>query len=158
MRNRIAQLIPESLRPQATLAVSSFVLGVIFLGSWLTAAGEHLLDPSHVSAGVLVLFFVGAGCILSSICLVYAMIEQSIATDRGAEDEDTDSAIEILRKQYATGEITDEEFKRRMNTLAQSEDTDQREQAESPAFEDSVNSPASADSPSTAELNMDHNR
>ncbi|GGK84166.1 hypothetical protein GCM10009067_40480 [Haloarcula sebkhae] len=86
------------------------------------------------------------------------MIEQSIATDRGAEDEDTDSAIEILRKQYATGEITDEEFKRRMNTLAQSEDTDQREQAESPAFEDSVNSPASADSPSTAELNMDHNR
>ena len=158
MRNRIARLIPENLRPQATLAVSSFVLGVIFLGSWLTATGRHLLHPSYVSAGVLVLFFVGAGCILSSVCLVYAMIEQSITTGRGAEDENTDSAIDILRKQYATGAITDEEFKRRLNTLVQSEDTDQRAQAESLASEDLVNSPASADALSTAELNTDRSR
>ncbi|MFU1783003.1 SHOCT domain-containing protein [Haloarcula japonica] len=158
MRNRIVQLIPENLRPQATLAVSSFVLGVIFLGSWLTAARRHLLHPSYVSADVLVLFFLGAGCILSSLCLVYAMIEQSLTTDRGGEDEDADSAIEILRKQYATGAVTDEEFKRRLNTLLQSEDTDQREQAESPAFDDLVNSPANADAPSTAELNMDRSQ
>ncbi|WP_373567978.1 SHOCT domain-containing protein [Haloarcula sp. H-GB4] len=158
MRNRIAQLIPKKLRPQATLAVSSFVLGVIFLGSWLTAAGKHLLHPSYVSAGVLVLFFLGAGCILSSLSLVYAMIEHSITTDQGAEDEDTDSAVDILRKQYAAGAITDEEFKHRLNTLLQSEDTDQREQAESPAFEDVVNRPASADAPSTAELNTDQSR
>ncbi|EMA26799.1 hypothetical protein C443_00492 [Haloarcula argentinensis DSM 12282] len=86
------------------------------------------------------------------------MIEQSLTTDRGGEDEDADSAIEILRKQYATGAVTDEEFERRLNTLLQSEDTAQREQAESPAFDDLVNNPANADAPSTAELNMDRSR
>ena len=158
MRNRIAQLIPENLRPQAPLAVSSFVLGVIFLGSWLTAAGRHLLHPSYVSAGVFVLFFLGASCILSSLCLVYAMIEQSNTTDQGAEDEDVDSAIDILRKQYATGAITDEEFRHRSNTLLQSEDTDQHEQAVPSAVDDLVNSPANTDAPSTAELNMGQSR
>ncbi|AEM59224.1 hypothetical protein HAH_5090 (plasmid) [Haloarcula hispanica ATCC 33960] len=158
MYNRIARLIPEHPRKRANLAVSGFVIGVIFLSSWLIRVGNYVLHPSYVSASAFISFLLGSGFILSSIYLFYTLSEQSNTTDRGTEDEDTASAIDILRKQYATGAITDEEFEHRLNTLLQSEDTDQRDQSEPTPLDNLVDSAASADSPSTAELNTEQSR
>ncbi|SDX16549.1 Short C-terminal domain-containing protein [Haloarcula vallismortis] len=159
MGARIGQPVPENARNRAIVAVSTFVLGAVLLSNWITATGPYFLHPSYVSLATLVSFLLGTGFVLTSIYLIYTLGEYSTTTGRGSFDSEAENAsspIDLLREQYAMGEITDEEFEHRLNTLLQLEDTDQQGQSEAPQYNDSIDSTASSDP--TAELNMEQSR
>lgn len=97
-----------------------------FLVSLAVFAGGAVLLALSIEAGVLLLFF-GLGGL--------AVFKDS-AMAAGSSAEDTAERLErdplsVLRERYARGELTDEEFERRLDRLLETEgDTDELTEGE----------------------------
>jgi uncharacterized membrane protein len=99
----------ENLRENAT-----GVLAMLILGAGLTA----LFLPGLSPVPFWVIFIVGYAVVLPLFAILYEGDEDTDPSE-GTPDE---SPLETLKRRYANGELSDEEFERRLERLLETED------------------------------------
>lgn len=120
--------VPES--PRARLAVTLLAVGVGFpIAGWGLVGLLFGAGP----LGIVSLMILSGGLATAAgVRVGQGLAEQAAAAPRSANpavSADADDPVERLRERYADGEITDEEFERRMERLVETEDRRSREVA-----------------------------
>lgn len=112
--------VPESPRSRLALALTTVAVGAPFavwgLIAVLSGAGPVLI--------VWTVLLLGGAMAAAGVRLGLGLAEQAAAAPRAANpaaSPDTDDPVQRLRDRYAAGEVSDEEFERRMERLVETD-------------------------------------
>jgi len=132
MSDPVHRAAPESARGRGLLTLLSSSVAAVCFGAVLFLHGT--IVPFLVAVGgiaVVIAFVLGYGLTRQAAA---APEEANPAARRSRPDDETDP-VTTLQQRYAEGELTDEEFERRMERLMESDrGVDEKEERE-PAFE-----------------------
>lgn len=127
--------VPENPRMRAAAASISAVFSVWLIHTFLrTPQYTQIPDPRIVPINGLYWLALGITAVLISASLVYTLGQQSAVANTDTADSEEYSRstpIENLRQQYATGNISDTEFERKLERLIKTEDISQVSQPKS---------------------------
>jgi Predicted membrane protein (DUF2078). len=148
--------VPESPRLQAAAAPISAVVGICLIGVFLrTPQYAQIPDPRIIPINGLHFLALGVTALLISAYVTYTLSRRSEAASAGAVDSEEHSrstAIENLRRRYATGDISHTEFEHRLERLLETEDISHISQSKSLLRTDEEASRLDTDSASSSEV------
>lgn len=127
--------VPEDRRLRAAVASVGAVLGVWLMGVFAaTPQHDRIPDPRVVPIDGLQWLVLGTAALVVSTYLIHTLGRQSGGGDAdvaGSAERSRSTPIETFRRQYATGEISENEFERRLEGLLEAEDVSRVDRPES---------------------------